>query len=104
MDKKGSDKIEEKILAEKRVQTKALLMASEMLANIAPNDLKPTLLLPGYVYRISDKTAKFLAIDVFEGDADKVKEFAVGACEFLARVEGAIDAFIEQNIPGGGDK
>ena len=99
MNNKGFDKIME----EKRIQKEALLVAAEMLANMAPDDLKPTLLLPGYVSRTTGKIAKFLDIDAFGRDAKRVNEFAVGACEFLARVEGAIDAFIEQNIPGGGD-
>lgn len=94
----------DKIMEEKRIQKEALLMATEMLANMAPDDLKPAMLLPGYVSRITGKIARFLDVDAFDHDAAKVREFAVGACEFLARVEEAIDAFIEQNIPGGGDK
>ena len=93
----------EKILSDKKAGHDALLILSEMLAEAAPEDQKPVFKMPVYVNRITGKIGDFLKISKRAHSSDTMLKFATDACEFLQRVEDAVDAFLEQNMPEGED-
>ena len=98
MDHNENEKLKA-IMEERKAEAKANMMLIDMLSIIAPDEHKPLFEMPKLavtiVNKIGDVVGAIKEFDNIDDDARYAKE----ACTFLARVDEAIEAFMEQNIP-----
>lgn len=98
MDRNDKEKIEA-MLAEKKAEAKAHMMMLDMLSEIVPDELKPIFELPKLCNKAAERIGDILSIAKDFGTFENGSKYAVEACAFIARVNEAIEAFIEQETP-----
>lgn len=98
---KNNDRIEERI--RRQAELRAALMMYDLMTEIAPDEGKAVFQLPKAVIQANNSISKILHVASELTDREQIKVFAKSACEFLTRVNDAVEEFIAQNEPSGGE-
>ena len=95
------ERIEQRI--RQRAELKAHLMLCDMMSELVPDEDKAIFQLPKYVTQANDNISKILHVASALTDREQNKVFCASAVEFLTRVNEAVEEFIAQNDPRGGE-
>ena len=98
---KNNERIEDRI--RKQAELRAGLMMCDIMIGIVPDEDKAIFQLPKCVIQANDSISKILHVASELTDREQNKVFSTSAVEFLTRVNEAVEEFIAQNDPRGGE-
>ena len=98
MDRNDDERIKA-LLEDKKAEAKAHFMMLDLLSTLMPDEMKPAFELPKLCHKAVEKISEVMDVMKSYDNFDDGTKYATEACTFIARVNEAVEAFIEQNSP-----
>lgn len=98
---KNNGHIEDRI--RRQAELRAGLMMCDIMIGLVPDEDKAIFKLPKCALQANDNISKIMQVASELTDKEQNKVFSTSAVEFLTRVNEAVEEFIAQNDPRGGE-